>query len=169
MKQTQSIGPPQMNRWIRGLTIIFFILLYCALGRGVVCAAVPTVVLGARIIDGTGNAAIENAAFVFEGERIVNVGPKDRTRYPSDATIIHAEGQTIIPGLISAHSHLGLVDGASVSAANYNRANVMRQLQQYESYGVTSVMALGLNDILFYTLRDEQRQGHLSGADMFGA
>ncbi len=169
MKQVHCKEGRQVNRSFRPVTILIPILFYCVLSRAVVCAAVTTVILAARVIDGTGHPAMENATLVFQGERIINVGPKDTIRYPSDATIIHAEGQTIIPGLISSHSHLGLVDGATVAAANYNRANITRQLLQYESYGVTSVMALGLNDTLFYQLRDEQRQGHLSGADMFGA
>jgi hypothetical protein len=70
--------------------------------------------------------------------------------------VIHCHGQTIIPGLISDHSHIGLVDGVSVKPENYNRENILRQLRQYEAYGVTTIMALGLNGDLFYQLRDEQ-------------
>jgi len=48
--------------------------------------------------------------------------------YPDDAEVIDCHGQTIIPGLISDHSHIGLVDGISIKAENYNRANILRQL-----------------------------------------
>jgi imidazolonepropionase-like amidohydrolase len=83
--------------------------------------------------------------------------------------VIDCHGQTIIPGLISDHSHIGLVDGVSVKPENYNRENILRQLRQYEVYGVTTVMALGLNGGLFYELRDEQHAGKSPGADIFGA
>ena len=79
-------------------------------------------------------------------------------------------GKTIIPGLISAHSHLGLTNGASTaSVENYTRENVARQLAQYERYGVTAVMSLGVNRDVLYAWREEQRQGKLGGADIFTA
>ena len=124
---------------------------------------------GARLIDGTGPAPIENATLVIQGNRISAAGPADSVKRPEHAEFIDCHGQTIIPGLISSHSHIGLVDGVNVSPANYNRDNIQRQLLQYEAFGVTTVMALGLNADLFYTLRDEQRNGRLPGADMFGA
>jgi hypothetical protein len=40
-----------------------------------------------------------------------------------------------MPGLISNHSHVGLVDGVSIKPENYNRQNILRQLRQYEAYG----------------------------------
>src|SRR4029077_11965800 len=90
---------------------------------------------------------------VIQADKISAVGPSGSVKYPDDAEVINCHGQTIIPGLISDHSHIGLVDGASVKPENYNRANILRQLRQYEAYGVTTVMALGLNRGLFYELR----------------
>ena len=60
--------------------------------------------------------------------------------------------------------------GASTaSPENYTRENVAHQLDQYEGYGVTAVMSLGVNRDILYTWRDEQRQGKLGGADIFTA
>ena len=42
-------------------------------------------------------------------------------------------------------------------------------MKQLEAYGVTTVMALGLNGPLFYELRPELHAGRLPGADLFGA
>ena len=64
---------------------------------------------------------------------------------------------------------LGLVVGKENRADGYTRENVTRQLDQYEQYGVTTMMSLGLNRDLVYELRDEQRQGKLSGATIFTA
>jgi imidazolonepropionase-like amidohydrolase len=76
----------------------------------------------------------------------------------------------MMPGLISAHSHLGLiVDDAESSATGYTRENVTAQLKQFERYGVTTIMSLGLNRDLVYELRKEQRAGRLGGATIFTA
>src|SRR6266545_1762894 len=78
-------------------------------------------------------------------------------------------GKTIIPGLISAHSHVGIFVGLKAAPENYSRDIILRQLKQLEAYGVTTVMALGLNGPLFYELRPELHTGRLPGADLFGA
>jgi imidazolonepropionase-like amidohydrolase len=79
-------------------------------------------------------------------------------------------GKTVIPGLISAHSHLGLiVDDAESSATGYTRENVTAQLKQFERYGVTTILSLGLNRDLVYELREEQRAGRLEGATILTA
>ena len=125
--------------------------------------------IGARLVDGTGQAPLENAALVIQGETLSAVGLADSVKFPSGTAVIDCHGQTIIPGLISDHSHVGLVDGISIKPENYNRKNILRQLRQYEAYGVTSVTALGLNGGLFYELREEQHAGKSPGADLFGA
>jgi len=127
------------------------------------------VLKGAKLIDGAGHSPIENGVLVIQGDKLTAVGPSGSVEYPDDAEVIDCHGQTIIPGLISDHSHIGLVDGISIKAENYNRANILRQLQQYEAYGVTTIMALGLNGDLFCELRDEQHTGKSPGADIFGA
>jgi imidazolonepropionase-like amidohydrolase len=127
------------------------------------------VLIGARLIDGTGQAPQENSALVIKEEMLSAVGPADSVKFPNDTAVIDCHGQTIIPGLISDHSHVGLVDGISIRPENYNRENILRQLRQYEAYGVTTVTALGLNGSLFYQLRDEQHAGKSPGADLFGA
>ena len=131
-----------------------------------------TVLSGARIIDGTGRPPLEEAVLTVRGDRIVSVEAKRdaASSLPPGARLIDAHGQTLMPGLISAHCHLGLVQGASTASAdNYTRENVARQLAQYEGYGVTAVMSLGVNRDVLYEWREEQRRGTLPGADIFTA
>jgi imidazolonepropionase-like amidohydrolase len=126
--------------------------------------------VGERLIDGNGGPAIEKGVLVLQAGRIVAAGSVDSVKLPSDGRRVDLSGKTIIPGLISAHSHLGLVQGDSAAnPANYTRENVARQLAQYERYGITAVMSLGVNRDILYTWRDEQRAGHLPGADIFTA
>jgi len=89
---------------------------------------------------------------------------------PSGVQVRELSGKTVMPGLISAHSHLGLiVDDAESSATGYTRENVTAQLKQFERYGVTTIMSLGLNRDLVYELREQQRKGRLGGTTIFTA
>src|SRR5262245_47622139 len=141
---------------------------------GALICAVPadaqtTVLRGARVIDGTGGAPLDNATIVIRDRRITAVGASANTSVPEGAEIVDYSGKTIIPGLISAHSHVGIFVGLMAAAENYNRDAILRQLKQLEAYGVTTVMSLGLNGPLFYELRPELHAGRLPGADLFGA
>lgn len=62
--------------------------------------------VGARVIDGTGADPIDNGVLIFEGERIVAVGRRDAVQVPRGATVIEADGMTVMPGLIDCHVHL---------------------------------------------------------------
>jgi imidazolonepropionase-like amidohydrolase len=129
-----------------------------------------TVFTGARLIDGTGGAPTENATVVIEDDRIVTAGAAGKDdRHPANAKFVDCHGYTIIPGLISDHSHLGLVKDGKVSPENYTEENIGRQLRLYEGYGVTAVLSLGVNKDLLYALRDQQRAGGIGGADIFTA
>ena len=144
-----------------------------ALLGALICAAPAdaqtTVLRGARVIDGTGGAPLDNATIVIRDGRIVTVGPSANTSVPDGAEVVDYSGKTIIPGLISAHSHVGIFVGLMAAAENYNRDSILRQLKQLEAYGVTTVMSLGLNGPLFYELRPELHAGRVPGADLFGA
>jgi imidazolonepropionase-like amidohydrolase len=129
-----------------------------------------TVVLkDVRVIDGAGGPAIEHGAIVIQGDRIVSVGPVEQVHWPKSAQIVEYRGKTVLPGLISDHSHVGQVDGTGTGPQNYNRSNILRQLRQYQVYGVTTVTALGLNGNLFYELQPQLHSGLLPGSDLFGA
>jgi imidazolonepropionase-like amidohydrolase len=122
---------------------------------------------GARLIDGTGKAPLENGAIVVQGDRITALGAVGKVKYPKGARVVDVRGRTIMPGLINAHGHVGLVVDGKNRADAYTRENILAQLAQYEQYGVTSIIALGLNRDLGYDIRDEQRRGGVPGASLF--
>jgi len=130
-----------------------------------------TVFTGARLIDGTGQPPIENGTLVIDGDRIVAAGKIDPAPFAakSGARLVQCGGETIMPSLISDHSHLGVVKGDNISAANFTPENIQAALKQYEGYGVTAVLSLGMNKDSLYTLRDQQRAGQFAGADIFTA
>ena len=81
--------------------------------------------VGARVIDGTGKPAIENATLLVRDGRVEAVGK--HVKIPAGAQRIDAMGKTIIPGLINAHGHV----------------NDPAQLGVYLRYGITTVLSLG--------------------------
>jgi imidazolonepropionase-like amidohydrolase len=121
-----------------------------------------------RLIDGTGAPPLEHVSLLLRDGRIEKIG--QTMIVPKGVQVQELSGKTVMPGLISAHSHLGLiVDDAESSATGYTRENVTAQLKEFERYGVTTIMSLGLNRDLVYELREEQRKGRLGGATIFTA
>lgn len=91
-----------------------------------------TVYQGARLINGTGGAAIENATFVVEGGRFTQVGRSDAVKVPAGAARVDLAGKTVIPAIIDTHVHL-----------SDNRAGIVQDLQRRAYFGVSAAMSLG--------------------------
>jgi imidazolonepropionase-like amidohydrolase len=127
-----------------------------------------TVLTHVRLIDGTGRPPIENASVVIRGNHI---GAIHRGAFspPASAHVLDFQGDTVMPGLINAHGHLALIEGGQNSATAYTAPHVIEELHQYESYGVTTMLALGVNRDLLYGIREQQRKGKLDGATVLTA
>lgn len=68
--------------------------------------AAPTAIVGARLIDGTATAPIDDSVVIVDGDRIRAAGPRARVRLPRGATIVDAKGKVLMPGLVDAHCHI---------------------------------------------------------------
>ncbi|NNC05749.1 amidohydrolase family protein [Corallococcus exiguus] len=133
-------------------------------------AASRTVVFqGGTVLDGSGGQPLEEGAVVVRDGRIVSVGLAINVKVPKGAEVIDFKGQTLLPGLISDHSHVGQTSGTTTGSQNYTRENIEKQLRQFAAYGVTTVTALGMNRPLFNELRKEAHADSFTGADLFGA
>jgi imidazolonepropionase-like amidohydrolase len=124
-----------------------------------------------RVIDGNGGTPIEHADVLITGSKITSVeaSAAQPPAVPPNTIIIKLTGTTVMPGLISDHSHVGLVKGTTASGNNITRANILRQLKQYTAYGVTTVTSLGLNLKPFYDIQPQAHSGATLTADLFGA
>jgi imidazolonepropionase-like amidohydrolase len=148
---------------------IITIVSFAALSLTPVNAQQAIVLHNATLIDGTGSPAREHVDIVVHSGLIESVRPASAAKPPGDQ-VIDCTGETVIPGLISAHSHLGVLDNnAENTATAYNLPNVTAALNQFERYGVTTIVSLGMNRDLVYSLRDQQRAGTLGGATILTA
>ena len=117
----------------------------------------PTILRNATLIDGTGAPAREHVDITLRAGLIESIAPTSQDK-PAGFTIVDCTGETVIPGLISAHSHLGVLENnADPSPTAYNLATV------------TTIVSLGLNRDLVYDLRAQQRAGALGGATILTA
>lgn len=139
-------------------------------GAGAQTKSKPIVLKGARLIDGTGRAPIDNSVLVIEGNQIVAAGKSGAVSIPKDAEVRDLSGKTIMPALIDLHGHLGLSNnGADSAAGHYTQENVVKQANKYLSYGVATVASFGQDEDLIFSIRADQRAGKFGGARLYTA
>ena len=117
--------------------------------------------VGARIIDGTGDATVDDGVLVVRDGRIEAVDARDAVDISPDAEQIDVTGRTIMPGLINAHGH--------VNPSPYTEESVESQLALYARYGVTTVFSLGGDGPEGMAVRDRQDTPDLDRARLFVA
>jgi imidazolonepropionase-like amidohydrolase len=106
---------------------------------------------GAGLIVGDGSPPIENAAFVVDGGRFVQVGPAAELEAPAGAKRVDLTGTTVMPAIIDTHTHL-----------NQERDALIEDLRARARHGVSAAMSLG-RDTRDLSIREEE----ISGAARF--
>ncbi|NMC43581.1 MAG: amidohydrolase family protein [candidate division Zixibacteria bacterium] len=61
--------------------------------------------VGAKILPMNDLSTIENGVVHVKGNRIAEVGPRDKVTVPADAKVIDISGKTLMPGLVDIHAH----------------------------------------------------------------
>ena len=141
--------------WLAAVSLGGFLLLAGVLFQPSLAQAPTTVVLtGARVIDGTGRAPLEQATLLIRNGRIQAVGAPAEVQTPDGAARVDVSGKTIMPGLINAHAHLN--DGDETLPL-YDQ--LLAQLRLYVEYGVTTIYTLGDDGVESVRVRDEQERG----------
>src|SRR5467141_524989 len=67
-----------------------------------------TLLTAARLLDGSGGAAVEQAALLIDGDRVAGLGRAADVQPPGGASVERRDygAATILPGLVDAHTHL---------------------------------------------------------------
>lgn len=104
-------------------------------------------VTGARLIDGTGAAPVENAVVLVRDGRIEAAGPVASVTLPRGVPVVEANGKTIMPGLWDMHAHVGQAEWGPV----------------YLAAGVTTARDMGGEFDAAVGLRDSWNAGRTVG------
>ncbi len=156
---------------LRRLASLFIAALIAGCGSGADAEPDPadagtTALTGARIIDGTGSV-IDDGVLLVQNGRVRAVGPASEVEVPVGVEPLDVTGRTIIPGLVNAHGHVGGTLGLETD--HYTTDNLVRQLELYADYGVTTVVSLGGDGPEGVALRDGQDTPDLDRARVFVA
>lgn len=96
--------------------------------------SVPTLIRGATVFDGNG-AELASADVLMRDGRIAAVG--QNLTAPEGATIIDGAGRFVTPGIIDAHSHLGVYPSPSINAtADGNEATQPNTAEVWAEHSV---------------------------------
>ena len=102
---------------------------------------------GARLIVGDGSPPVENATFVVDGGRFVQVGPAAELDAWAGAERVDLTGMTVMPAIVDTHTHL-----------NQEREALIEDLRARARYGVSGAMSLG-RDTRNLSIRAEEIPG----------
>jgi imidazolonepropionase-like amidohydrolase len=115
------------------------------LSKGISGSHAETLALvGETLIDGTGKAAVNDAAVVITKGKIIAAGPRASVKIPADAKVIDETGKTILPGLWDMHAHFEQVEWEPI----------------YLAAGVTTVRDCGNEFEFIKAVRDSVAAGH---------
>lgn len=121
-------------------------------------AAPVTAIVGARLVDGTGAAPIDNSVVLVSGDRITAAGPRASVPVPQGATVVNAASKTVIPGLIDVHCHLN------------QPADVMRRLLPVTlNWGITTIRMVGNDKPEIMHVYAEARAGKFPSPRVYSA
>src|ERR1700758_3879822 len=70
-------------------------------------AVKPVYVRAGRLFDATSDNVRENVIITILGDRIQSVGPAGSVSIPAGAVVIDLSHETVLPGLIDCHTHMG--------------------------------------------------------------
>ena len=136
-------------RLSRAAAIALPLMLGLLAGQG--CESPPAssavVFEGARLIVGDGSPPVENAAWVVDGGRLVEVGPAAELDDWPGAKRVTLAGMTVMPAIIDTHTHL-----------NQERDALIQDLRARARYGVSAAMSLG-RDTRDLSIRAEEIPG----------
>jgi imidazolonepropionase-like amidohydrolase len=154
-----------MNRY----PLLFLFLVVCLSGTGSQAQSLEKSLLrNVTLIDGKGGKPVYGTDILIENGRIAEIG---KNINPRGAKVVQLSGKTVMPTLISAHVHVGVIKGNEGSGKFYTRGNILAQLKKYQNYGLSHVLAMGTDRPMLYEtgLRDSSQNGLLPGARLYSA
>ena len=121
-------------------------------------------ICGAKVIDGTGRAPLEDHAVLVTDELIEAVGPSSSLA-ADGADVVDATGLTLLPGLINLHAHMhqGLQDPGGEDPEADMLVRAIRYARLALLSGVTTVRDVGTRGRISQTVRNAIIKGVIVG------
>ena len=132
-----------MNKLQILITLSFLMLVTTFVHAG--DSAQTIAIVGGTLVDLNGEAPIENAVIVVNGERITAIGSAADVEIPADAKQIDANGKYLIPGLMNMHVHLGLILPGKMKAQLANESEAALALRM--AHAARAVLKAGITTI----------------------
>jgi len=131
----------------------------------------------ARLIDGTGAAAITNGVVVVTDDKIVAAGKQGAVTIPAGAKLVDLGDVTLLPGFVDAHTHIigrELADPQANDAAvrDYQATGAIigvANAQKTLLAGFTTIRNVGAPDFDDMALRKAVNEGNVIGPRMQNA
>lgn len=120
------------------------------------------------LIDGAGAAPKKKVSLLVEGDHIAKILPAAAVTPPT-MRVVDGTGKTVMPTLVNAHGHLGLLKGNKSGPENYSQSNIISQLRKYQAFGVSQVLSLGMDREIIFQLRNASHKGLIPGATFYTA
>ena len=134
-----------------------------------------TFLTNARVVDGTGAPAQENATVVINGNTLEYVGTAaDAPQPTADARVVDLLGKTVVPGLFNVHVHLALrlpftsirIDQFTVG---YRTMLIYRRALEAISTGTTTIRCVGEAHFTDIDVRNAINKGVIAGPRILSA
>ena len=127
------------------------------------------VVVADRVIDGTGRAPIEGGGVHIENGRIAAVGRRADLGMPDGAVLIERPGETLLPGLVDAHTHVSIIPGLGNQIGQLRERAGRAMLRAVPNVrtdllaGVTTMRVMGEEHVLDVDLQAAIDAGRVPG------
>lgn len=134
-----------------------------------------TLYKGFTLIDGSGKAPVENAWFMVEDKKIVDIGQGDEHPAVDESQVVDLSGKTVMPGLINCHVHITMepvADPFSILSNESDAQTALRSavnLKKHLKAGTTFFRDLGAPNFIDLDLRDAVKKGMIQGPEFVAA
>lgn len=127
----------------------------------------------ARVIDGTGKAAVDDQNIGIEGGKITDIQPGANVSAVQGATVLDLHGYTVMPGIVGMHNHLYYIARPNLDADWNSESPVLAPQMTfsaprlYLAGGVTTMRTTGsVETYADLNLKREIDEGKLPGPHM---